>query len=329
MVLSQLKRLIVLIFTFIYRKILKFIIRKITGKHEIERLLDNGNFEKIINCLLSSSKLTNDYKDILNKVLYNKKVLNYNEDIITQLEIGKFMSISTYFSTVKKLKVESRQKLYDFFSKAKIIIIDFKNKLLNQTNEMFDSKNQMHVDLLLKLWDVTFMINPIETIYHINKNNLYKDNKINLIDEKWMWIGFQAKSPETDFRSTGIYGLNQLVKFATKSDHFNQVYSTALDKRMWYFWAAAGINITGKIRNYFFTYPLSIKSINSLFYLFESKQDKRLLENAISSDSRTSDNESLIEKNITNKMFLYTDLFIQRYLIRLMNNGKSKLNLIL
>lgn len=307
MVLNQIKQLIVLICTLIYRKFIKFFIRKITGKHEIERLLDKGNFEQIINCLLNSSKMTNDYKILINKVLYNKKIGNLNDDSISQSEVGKFISLSSYFSTVKKLNIDSRQKLYNFFLKTKFIIIDFKNKLLSQTNEMFDCKNTKHTDLLFRLWDLTYKSYPIETIYHTNKDSLDKETKINVIDDKWMWIGFQAKSPETDFRSTGILGLDQLVKFAAKSDHFNQVYSTALDKKMWYFWAAAGINITGKIRNYLFTYPMSIKTINSLFSLFDNKQDRRLIDTVIASESRISENESLLEKNITNKLFTFTD----------------------
>ena len=69
-----------------------------------------------------------------------------------------------------------------------------------------------------------------------------------MVDKNWSTIGFQGKDPSTDFRGGGLLALKQLSYFVNNDyDRAQDVYDTATNKEKWYFFAAAGINITGKL----------------------------------------------------------------------------------
>jgi hypothetical protein len=312
MVYSYIRRFIVFILAFVYKRIFKFFVRKIKKTHEIDRLLNNnGTFNQIILCLMNSSFMTKENNILLQRVLFNYKQDKNIEDRLSDKEIGKFMSIVSFYCTVKKLNLETKNKLNIFFEMIKVIIIDFRLNLLNQTEYQFDDQtNQAHVDILKELWNITYNTYNIETIYHDNKTD-NSSNNIQLIDDRWLWIGFQAKSPITDFRSTGLFGLNQLYNFCKYSDNFLNVYNTACDKKKWYFFAAAGINISGKIRQYLLSYPTSILMNEMLFNLFQNKTDKRIINNLF---TETSEKANLLNKTVSNKIFkflnnIYSELF--------------------
>ena len=66
-----------------------------------------------------------------------------------------------------------------------------------------------------------------------------------------MQIGFQGEDPSTDFRGSGFLGLKHLVYFVENGkEEAENVLNTALSQKRWYFFAAAGINITGKLINF-------------------------------------------------------------------------------
>ena len=314
MVYSYIKRLIIFLFAFVYKRIIKFIIRKVKSTHEIERLLNsNGSFNQIIQCLINSSFMTKENSLLFKRVLFNYKQDKNVDDRLSDKEIGKFMAIASFYCTVKKLSLETKNKLNLFFEMIKVIIIDFRHNLLDQTETQFDQENTSHVNLLKELWDITYKTYNIKTIYHDeNTETDNSSNDIQLIDNRWLWIGFQGKSPSTDFRSTGIFGLNQLYHFCKFSDNFLNVYNTACDKTKWYFFAAAGINISGKIRQYLLTYPNSILMNDYIFNLFQNKTDKRIINNLF---TESSEKEGLLNKTISNKIFkflnnVYSEVFI-------------------
>ncbi len=65
-----------------------------------------------------------------------------------------------------------------------------------------------------------------------------------------MKIGFQGEDPSTDFRGSGFLGLKNLLYFVENGkEEVEEVLRTALSEKRWYFFAAAGINITGKLIN--------------------------------------------------------------------------------
>ena len=50
-----------------------------------------------------------------------------------------------------------------------------------------------------------------------------------------------------DFRGSGLLGLKHLWNFSLKDNRSQQVFNTATGEKTWYFYAAAGINISGKV----------------------------------------------------------------------------------
>ena len=60
-------------------------------------------------------------------------------------------------------------------------------------------------------------------------------------------IGFQGKDPLTDFRGSGLLGLKHLWQFSVYDLRSENVFKVATEEKTWYFFAATGINITGKV----------------------------------------------------------------------------------
>ena len=70
--------------------------------------------------------------------------------------------------------------------------------------------------------------------------------------KKWIDIGFQGADPATDFRGSGILGLNQLLSITTESAYKTkalEMYRLSTIEEHWYFFAVTGINITQKLIN--------------------------------------------------------------------------------
>ena len=111
-------------------------------------------------------------------------------------------------------------------------IAEFRNNLKLLYKEKFDKNNSKHVTMLFNLW----------------KKLKGNETQIELIDKKWLEIGFQGPDPSTDFRGAGILALYNLYDFVLKRENASrQVYCDATDKIKWYFFAASGVNISGAI----------------------------------------------------------------------------------
>ena len=65
---------------------------------------------------------------------------------------------------------------------------------------------------------------------------------MNIVD-----IGFQGKDPLTDFRGSGLLGLKHLWQFSLYDLRAEEVYKVGTGEKTWFFYAATGINITGKV----------------------------------------------------------------------------------
>ena len=60
-------------------------------------------------------------------------------------------------------------------------------------------------------------------------------------------IGFQGKDPLTDFRGSGLLGLRHLFQFTITDPRVDNIFKVATNQQTWYFFAATGINISGKV----------------------------------------------------------------------------------
>ena len=97
-------------------------------------------------------------------------------------------------------------------------------------------------------------------------------------------IGFQGKDPLTDFRGSGLLGLKHLWQFNIADSRAEKVFKVGTGQKTWYFFAATGINISGKViefieegkcDKYFYEqneeinlYLLTQKLYNEFFYEF-------------------------------------------------------------
>ena len=72
-----------------------------------------------------------------------------------------------------------------------------------------------------------------------------------------------------DFRGSGLLGLKHLWNFSLKDNRSQQVFNTATGEKTWYFYAAAGINISGKVIQF-------IEEGDCDYFFYESNQDINL-----------------------------------------------------
>ena len=92
-------------------------------------------------------------------------------------------------------------------------------------------------------------------------------------------IGFQGKNPLTDFRGSGLLGLKHLWYFSINDIRSEQVFRIATGKRTWYYYAATGISISGKViqfieerdcDKYFYDNNNEINLYNEFFVAFNN-----------------------------------------------------------
>lgn len=108
-------------------------------------------------------------------------------------------------------------------------------KYKKDLSTLYEEKiNKQDITHMNKLFDIWKKFNP-------------GDPKIQQIDQKWLKIGFQGKDPLTDFRGSGLLGLKHLWNFSLYDNRAGPVYRVATGEKSWYFYAATGINITGKV----------------------------------------------------------------------------------
>jgi len=92
----------------------------------------------------------------------------------------------------------------------------------------YDEKNEKHEKLLLYLWKICF------------PNVELKDR----ISKQWKDLGFQGTNPSTDFRGVGVYGLWNILYFATTyPKQFNNMFNKS-KKSGSYPFIIAGFNVT-------------------------------------------------------------------------------------
>ena len=102
----------------------------------------------------------------------------------------------------------------------------------------------MHMKMLFDIWFHFFPndknIDEIDKKWRKLKINLF--HFINIVN-----IGFQGKDPLTDFRGSGLLGLRHLFQFTITDQRVDNVFKVATSQKTWYFFAATGINISGKV----------------------------------------------------------------------------------
>lgn len=317
--------IVFILYRVLYQGILKFMWRKIFRSHEIERAYKSNNYSKFIKsicnsrvlsgkkfskqgyidslkllkafiyipsntCLFKSNMITSKKENSIQNYLDNYYLSNVGNTthLSNDIKTDPFYYLSSLFSyyllNKKVLNSITERNLTLYYNKLLLIFIYLKVNLYNKTNIKYNSANVIHTEMLYEIWKETYIK------MNVDKNN--KEDMIELISQKWLDIGFQGKDPSTDLRSTGYFGLEQLVYFCKYSVYFEKVYLTATDQKKWYFFAAAGINITGKIVEYMLSYDVNDMLFNYFNEIIKNNSSKNMSKN-----KRLTDNKNLITDN--------------------------------
>ena len=170
--------------------------------------------------------------------LKNQATYIFNGHVHTEPEISQKVEEISRIKNLPSLNFKS--KLKSIFMKSNKIT-QYKKDLILLYEEKIDKNNNQHMNMLFDIW------------LRFNRN----DRNIKLIDKKWSKfnifyfvianIGFQGNDPLRDFRSSGLLGLRHLWYFSLNDSRADRVFNVASGQRTWYYYAAAGINISGKV----------------------------------------------------------------------------------
>ncbi|XP_041056161.1 ELMO domain-containing protein 2 isoform X2 [Carcharodon carcharias] len=205
------------LYSSLLRSWMKWILRKFTGKCELQRIcastVQGAERTMKIESSLESSRI---------------------EVLKTSVTVSE-MNVASRVHDIMEIKKVSIQKNPKFKSDLQACLLQisgFKKlfaEVENLRKQPFDSSNKKHEDMLMKLWR---LLMP-----HVHLESR--------ITKQWGDIGFQGDDPKTDFRGMGMLGLHNLVFFG---DHYTetarQVLSHSNHPKIGYSYAIVGINLT-------------------------------------------------------------------------------------
>ncbi|XP_036620335.1 ELMO domain-containing protein 2 [Trichosurus vulpecula] len=199
-----------------FRFWMKWIFRVITRKCELQRICEGfvgGERTYKIENALALSK---------NQVLRNATFVNHSEVEECVEDIMKEKNINP--KKDRRFKIRMKACLLQI-SGYKQLYLDVENV----RKSPYDSNNQHHEELLMKLWSL-----------------LMPNEKLKArITKQWSDIGFQGDDPKTDFRGMGLLGLVNLVYFSENyTSEAHRILSHSNHPILGYSYAIVGINLT-------------------------------------------------------------------------------------
>ncbi|ETO24407.1 hypothetical protein RFI_12753 [Reticulomyxa filosa] len=131
------------------------------------------------------------------------------------------------------------------------------DELYKASKERFNKKNLTHNHLLTQFWDET--IGKYEKELEKNK----KMRKINLeSDPRWEVVGFQGKSPESDFRGLDLLGLRAMLWFGRTYTKYSKSVLYYTHKyhytNNWFCYYVTGINLMFGTFEFLTGYPVNV-----------------------------------------------------------------------
>ncbi|XP_059382286.1 ELMO domain-containing protein 1-like isoform X1 [Carassius carassius] len=239
-------RVLTQLLVFLYCKCLwrglKFVIRKLTGRCELQRICYN-NKPGARRTLKIESSLKCSKHELL------QSAINAHPDSVEKT-IDDIMSR-------KKINLDTNPQLGISLQACLHQIVGYRNLVVEVEKlrrEPYDCENQAHEEMLMKLWKELRPDSPLS----------------GRISKQWCEIGFQGNDPKTDFRGMGLLGLHNLLYFAEhdkatalqvlhdslqpKHRNVSKVEASKMSKAEWdkkkfdkaigYSFAIVGINIT-------------------------------------------------------------------------------------
>ncbi|XP_050417714.1 ELMO domain-containing protein 2 [Patella vulgata] len=245
------------IFFSILRPMLKWILRRVTGKCELLRITYEENHGS------QRTKRIEKSLKLSHQPFVKQLIVPENVDVEVAEATKEIMKI-------KDIVPEVHSRFSSSFSCCLSQVVGYK-KLKNEVELMrttpYSSDNIHHENKLLQLW-----------------NLLMPDTKLeSRISRQWTDIGFQGEDPKTDFRGMGMLGFNQLLYFSENyTKEARNVLSQSHHPQYGYSYAIVGINLTsmiytllkgGKLRTHFYNLkqaPVTIQDLHDVYcYLFQ------------------------------------------------------------
>ncbi|XP_032394668.1 ELMO domain-containing protein 2 [Etheostoma spectabile] len=205
------------VYTSFLRYWLKWFIRQATGKCELQRICSNYKPGATRTTKAEYSLLSSKNKVLREALGTNKVELEQCVDQIMKEKNIKPQKDPLFKESLHicLLQITGNSSLY-------ISVEDLRK-------EVFNSENQEHEAMLLKLWDLLMPTVKLES----------------RITKQWGDIGFQGDDPKTDFRGMGMLGLINLVFFSENyTEEARQALSHANHPKLGYSYAIVGINLT-------------------------------------------------------------------------------------
>ncbi|XP_066450175.1 ELMO domain-containing protein 1 isoform X4 [Eleutherodactylus coqui] len=189
----------------------KFIVRKLTGRCELQRICYKNKPGAGRTLKLESSLKSSKSKLLQSAVAVHPEAIEKTiEDILT----------------LKKVNVDTNPQLAVSLQACLLQIVGYRNltvEVEKLRREAYDSDNPQHEEMLLTLWKMLKPGVPLEA----------------RVSKQWCEIGFQGDDPKTDFRGMGLLGLYNLAKISKMEWEMKK-----FDKAIGYSFAIVGINIT-------------------------------------------------------------------------------------
>ncbi|XP_028840355.1 ELMO domain-containing protein 1 isoform X2 [Denticeps clupeoides] len=231
-------RLLTQLFLFLSCKYLrqgrKFLVRKLTGRCELQRICYNNKSGAHRTLKIESS------------LKFSKSELLQSAVIVHPDSVEKTIDD---IMTLKKIDPDINPQLGISLQASLLQIVGY-HKLMAEVEKLrrepYDCNNPEHEEMLVKLWKALRPESPLT----------------GRISKQWMEIGFQGSDPKTDFRGMGLLGLHSLLYFAEHDqaaalqvlhDSLQPKHSKmskaewdkkSFEKAIGYSFAIVGINIT-------------------------------------------------------------------------------------
>lgn len=244
---------------FYLRPMFKWILRRVTGKCELLRIIYQ-------------------YPPGTQQTKYVESSLKKSSNVqLKRLAKESDTNIEAAIVLVMKLKCIVPEIHSMFEERFRRCLIQIKGyiQLQQQVEDLrkirYSSDNEEHEKKLLQLWNILMPDEelPSRTGHH------------------WSHLGFQGDDPQTDFRGMGQLGLDQLIYFATKyTKELRSMLSRSHNPKCGYSLAIVGINMTelvytllksGNLRSHFYTLkaaPPSLEEYHQVYCFVFHEFDK-------------------------------------------------------
>ncbi|NXD40588.1 ELMD2 protein, partial [Copsychus sechellarum] len=204
-----------------FRFWLKWVLRLLTGKCELQRLLGGAEAGARRTLGVGNGGAGRGPRIASGAVLRNAVH-------VEEAEVEKCVR-----DVMKEKKIEQKDTGFKRNLHMSLLQISgYKKLYLNVENLRkvpYDSENEEHEEQLIELWN---LLMPHENLKA-------------RISKQWCDIGFQGDDPKTDFRGMGLLGLVNLVYFSKHyTNEARQILSRSNHPKLGYSYAIVGINLT-------------------------------------------------------------------------------------